>query len=108
MNRNTVIIIDLLRTHISPKPSEIAEQHKFSVRLQHEGESIANFQADLKKLTKNCNYFCENCKKPTLNTHLRSQFIKAVRDNEIRVRLLQQSTNITFEEAVKLALAIES
>ncbi|KAK9703067.1 hypothetical protein QE152_g29550 [Popillia japonica] len=76
--------------------------------LQHEGESIANFQAELKKLTKNCNYFCENCKKPTLNTHLRSQFIKGVRDNEIRVRLLQQSTNITFEEAVKLALAIES
>ncbi|KAK9739449.1 Integrase zinc binding domain [Popillia japonica] len=55
-------LIDLLRTHISPKPSEIAEQHKFSVRLQHEGE----------------------------------------------IRLLQQSTNITFEEAVKLALAIES
>ncbi|KAK9703508.1 hypothetical protein QE152_g29304 [Popillia japonica] len=26
-------LIDLLRTHISPKPSEIAEQHKFSVRL---------------------------------------------------------------------------
>ncbi|KAK9720972.1 Retroviral aspartyl protease [Popillia japonica] len=100
-------LIDLLRTHISPKPSEIAEQHKFSVRLQHEGESSTNFQAELKKLTKNCNYFCENCKKPTLNTHLRSQFIEGVRDNEIRVRLLQQSTNITFE-AVKLALAIES
>ncbi|KAK9703501.1 Retroviral aspartyl protease [Popillia japonica] len=73
-----------------------------------EGESIANFQAELKKLTKNCNFFCENCKKPTLNTRLRSQFIKGVRDSEIRVRLLQQSTNITFEEAVKLALAIES
>ncbi|KAK9751474.1 hypothetical protein QE152_g4988, partial [Popillia japonica] len=31
-----------------------------------------------------------------------------VRNNEITVRLLQQSTNITFEETVKLALAIES
>lgn len=97
----------LLEDHLCPKPSEVAEQHKFSSRIQHEGETISNFQADLKKLTTNCNFICGDCKKSTINTHLRSQFIRGIRDSDIRERLLQQSPK-TFEDAVKIALTIES
>nr|XP_022905220.1 uncharacterized protein K02A2.6-like [Onthophagus taurus] len=100
-------LVNLLRSHISPKPSEIAEQHKFTMRVQHEGESIAHFHSELKKLTTNCNFVCENCKQPTVNTHLRSQFIRGVRDSEIRERLLQQN-KLTFEEALKVAISIEA
>lgn len=101
-------LIKLLRSHLCPIPSEIAEQHKFSNRVQHEGESIANFQADLKKLSTNCNFKCGNCNTSTNSTHLRSQFVRGIRDNDIRERLLQQDASKTFEDAVKLALAIES
>lgn len=100
-------LIDLLRDHISPKPSEISEQHRFSCRIQHEGESIAKFQAELKQLSTNCNFKCTECGKPTINTHLRTQFIKGVRDNDTREKLLQ-SSKISFEEAVKIALSIEA
>ena len=103
-------LIDLLRSHLCPKPSEIAEQYKFLTRIQHEGESIAQFQAELKKLTVNCNFTCENCKKPTVNTYLRGQFIRGVHCNETREKLLQFSTSktLSFEEAVSIASAIEA
>ncbi|XP_031332347.1 uncharacterized protein K02A2.6-like [Photinus pyralis] len=101
-------VVQLLKMHICPPPSEIAEQHRFSLRVQHEGESIANFVAELKRLTTNCNFKCIECDKPTINTHLRSQFIKGIRDNDIRERLLQQTApTFTFDKAVELALSIE-
>jgi hypothetical protein len=98
----------LLKNHLSPQASEIAEQHKFLLRLQHEGESIANFVADLKMHTTNCNFICPSCKHSTTDTHLRSQFIRGVRDNDIRERLLQQKEDVNFQKIVELALAIET
>lgn len=101
-------LVEMLQNHVCPKPSEVAEQHKFTLRTQHEGESISNFQADLKKIASKCNFVCENCKKSTIATHLRSQFIRGIRDNEIRERLLQQESLVTFEVICKKALAIEA
>lgn len=100
-------LLTLLKNHICPRPSEVAKQHKFCSRVQHEGESISQFVAELKRLSTNCNFVCINCNKSTFNTHLRLQFIRGIRDNEIRERLLQ-SSNLSFEEALKVAHSIES
>lgn len=100
-------LVKLLKEHFCPVPSEVAEQHKFSLRTQHEGESITSFQTELKRLSTNCNFSCESCKKSTITTHLRSQFIRGLRDNEIRERLLREKST-SFSEIIQLALAIEA
>lgn len=101
-------LITLLKGHLCPAPNEVAEQHKFALRVQHEGESISSYQAELKRLTKNCKFVCESCKASTINTHLRSQFIRGVCDRDIREKLLQQSSKISFDDAVRIAQSIES
>jgi hypothetical protein len=95
-----------LKDHLDPQAIEIAEQHKFLLRIQHEGE--VNFVADLKMNTTYCHFVCTSCKKSTNDTHLRSQFIRGIRDNDIRERLLQQKEDVTFAKVVELALAIET
>ncbi|GBP47942.1 Retrovirus-related Pol polyprotein from transposon 412 [Eumeta japonica] len=42
------VLIKLLQNHIAPEPGEVALQHKFCLRQQQEGESIANYVAGLK------------------------------------------------------------
>lgn len=75
-------LVTVLKEYLSPKASIIAEQHKFTLRLQHEGETIADYVAELKKMTINCEFKCEGCSASTINTHLRSQFIRGIRDSE--------------------------
>jgi hypothetical protein len=96
----------LLKDHLDPQASKIADQHKFLLRIQHEGESIANFVANLKMYTTYCNLVCTSCKKSTNDTHLRSQFIRGISDENIRERLLQQKEDVTFAKVVELVLAI--
>jgi hypothetical protein len=40
----------LLKDHLCPQSSIFAAQHKFLFRVQHEGESISNFIADLRPM----------------------------------------------------------
>lgn len=65
-------LVKLLKQHLTPQSSVIAEQHKFALRTQHEGETIANYVAKLRKMTLYCDFKCEHCKKSTINTHLRT------------------------------------
>lgn len=46
-------LVKLLKQHLPPKSSVIAEQHKFAIRTQQEGETIANYSAELPKMTTN-------------------------------------------------------
>jgi hypothetical protein len=84
--------------------SVLLEQHKFLQKLQQEGESITNFVADLKMAATYCNFVCTGCKHSTNDIHLRSQFIRGIRDNGIREQLLQQKEDVTFAKVVELAL----
>ncbi|XP_045455951.1 uncharacterized protein K02A2.6-like [Melitaea cinxia] len=73
-------LVELLRNHIAPEPGEVAQQHKFCLRQQHECESIANYVAGLKEIGGKCNFICNNCKNSTFETHLRVQFIRGLRE----------------------------
>jgi len=94
------ILITLLKNHLCPTPNEIAEQHRFYIRNQNDGESISIFVKELRKLTLHCNFNCKKYKASTIDVHLRSQFIRGLRDTDIREKLLQE-TNMTFDKAVE-------
>lgn len=98
-----------LMQHLMPLPNEIGEQHRFSRRIQSEGESIAEFVAELKKLSKYCNFTCSNCKASTNNCHLRLQFISGLQNTKIleRLLLLKQSEN-TFQSCLEIAKNMET
>ncbi|GFW62884.1 integrase catalytic domain-containing protein [Trichonephila clavipes] len=49
-------IVKLLSEHLNPKPLEMTERFRFYKRKQFEGESIANYSAELQKLSIHCNF----------------------------------------------------
>jgi len=100
------ILITLLKNHLCPTPNEIAEQNRFYIRNQNDGESISVFVKELRKLTLHCNFNCKKCKASTIDIHLRSQFVRGLKDTDIREKLLQE-TNMTFDKAVEIAQSME-
>ncbi|XP_075748164.1 uncharacterized protein LOC142814120 [Rhipicephalus microplus] len=46
----------LLDAHLAPKPSIIGERAKFYRRAQHEGESLPEYVAELRKLSQSCQF----------------------------------------------------
>lgn len=101
-------LVQILRNHIAPEPGEVAQQHKFCLRIQQEQESIANYVAGLKEIGGKCNFVCNGCKISTFETHLRVQFIRGLRNAEIKERLLQEPSTAKVEEIIKIAMAIET
>ena len=47
---------EIVQKHLKPKPSEIVQRYKFHTRVQRSGESIANFVAELRNLSQDCNF----------------------------------------------------
>ena len=47
---------EALKAHFDPKPLVIAECFRFYQRSQAEGESVAEFAADLRRLTIRCSF----------------------------------------------------
>lgn len=99
-------LVDLLKNYLDPQASTLALQHKFIQREQHNGECIADFSTELKKLTMNCKFDCV-CGKSIGDLLLRLQFIRGLKDNEIRTRLLQEREVKPFNDIVSIATAVE-
>ena len=49
-------LVEAFRAHLDPKPIIIAERLEFHCRNQREGESIAQYIVELKKLSGHCNF----------------------------------------------------
>ena len=49
-------LVQTLRDHLKPKPLLIAERFRFHRRNQHEGETVAQYLAELRKLTEQCEF----------------------------------------------------
>ncbi|XP_052751504.1 uncharacterized protein K02A2.6-like [Galleria mellonella] len=107
-NKTYEQLVEILKNHIAPEPGEVAQQHKFCLRIQNENESIANYVAGLKEIGGKCNFICNSCKSTTFDTHLRVQFIRGLRSSEIKERLLQESSQTSFDEIMRIAMAIET
>ena len=49
-------LVRVMKEHFTPKPAVIAERYRFHQRKQHEGETVAQYLAELRKLTEACEF----------------------------------------------------
>lgn len=93
--------VKLLKEHLNPKPSILAERYIFRQRKQKTNEKIQCYVAVLKKLSRFCDFGA------TLNENLRDQFVCGIKCDAIRQQLFA-SGDITFQKAVKTACILEA
>ncbi|XP_054279615.1 uncharacterized protein LOC128997865 [Macrosteles quadrilineatus] len=93
-------IVRIIKGHLHPKPSFIAERYKFSLRTQLDHESVADYIVNLKKLSVNCEF------KDKLPDHLRDRIVSGLRDDATKKRLLGEE-DLTFEKTVQIATSME-
>ncbi|MEE4247156.1 MAG: hypothetical protein V2I33_17220 [Kangiellaceae bacterium] len=94
-------VCSALSSHFSPKASEILERFRFSTRDRRSGEPICDFVAELRHLSKNCNFGSSLCKM------MRDRLVLGINDKELQQRLLEES-NLTFESALEKCQAFEA
>ena len=49
-------IVDKARAYLNPKPSPIVKRFEFNTRCQGEGESVATYVAELRKIAEFCDH----------------------------------------------------
>ena len=94
-------LVKKLTSHLSPKPSEIAERFRFHKREQGPGESVNKFVADLRRLAIHCNF------DTALSKTLRDRFVCGLCAEHIQNRLLA-GPELTFDTAIKIAVSMET
>ena len=90
LDKNYHELIAVMNKHQNPKPSVRVERYKFNIRESQPGESIQFYATELKRLSEHCD----------------SGFRL---DNTTRDRLVcgVRMTEVSFEEALKIACAME-
>ncbi|XP_039511288.1 uncharacterized protein K02A2.6-like [Pimephales promelas] len=94
-------LTDLLQSHYNPKPSEIVQRFKFNSRTRAVNETVMEYVAVLRELAQHCNYGDK------LKEMLRDRLVCGIADDRMQRRLLAEP-ELTFEKALKVALAIET
>ncbi|XP_049886982.1 uncharacterized protein LOC126381553 [Pectinophora gossypiella] len=93
---------DLMRKHLQPSPSALAERYRFRQRRQNVEENIAGYVAELKRLARNCKFGS------SLSENLRDQFVCGMRSEVIRQRLFAEDDDLSFSNAVTVASSLEA
>ena len=94
-------LVKLVKGHYQPTPSVIVQRFKFNSRAQLQGESIATFIAELRRLSEHCGYG------ESLNDMLRDRLVCGTTNSQLQKRLLSEP-DLTFKKALELAQALES
>jgi hypothetical protein len=94
-------LVAALKEHLSPKPLVIAERFRFHKRDQHAGETVAEYIAELKRLSEHCNFG------NVLNDALRDRLVCGISSETIQRKLLSEE-DLTFKKASETAIAIEA
>lgn len=89
-----------LKKHYEPKHLIIAERYYFHRRCQAAGETVAEFVAELRRLTTHCDFG------DYLDTALRDHFVCGLR-NEATVKKLLTEEKLLFKQAVEIAQSME-
>ena len=89
-------IVDVLTKHYEPKTLVIAEGFQFHRRNQAVGESVAEYIAELRRLTRHCEFGAY------LDDALRDRFVCGLQSETIQKKLLME-TDLTFQRAVENA-----
>lgn len=94
-------IVETLKGHFEPRRLVIAERFRFHRRNQLPDESVAEFVAELRRLTVDCEF------KEHLDEALRDRFVCGLQSEAIQKRLLGES-ELTFSKAVEMAQTMET
>ena len=94
-------LVDLLTSHLDPKPSVIVERFKFNSRFRRDGETAAQFLAELRNLAQYCDYG------QSLDDMLRDRLVCGINDGKIQRRLLAEK-DLTLKRTWEIILAMES
>ncbi|KFD49840.1 hypothetical protein M513_09307 [Trichuris suis] len=94
-------IVRALQCHFIPKPSVIYQRFHFQRRLQRDGEGIATYIAEFRRLASDCNFGSN------LEERLRDQFVCGLKDEDLQKRLLAHS-ELDLNDALREAVAAES
>lgn len=100
-------LIKIIEEHLAPKRNVLVAQHHFLSTFQSDQQSISDFNAALKRNIGDCAFVCPGCAGSISEVFLRAQFIRGLKDNNIRQHLLQSSKN-TYSEVLSSALVSES
>lgn len=100
-SKSFVDLTKVLEKHLQPKPSILAERYKFRHRKQNCDETVSDYVAVLKKMSKTCEF------KTWLEESLRDQFVCGIRCETIRQRLFTED-DLDFARAYYLAVSMET
>ncbi len=90
-----------LRTYYTPKKLVIAERNRFYLRSQKEGETVAQYVAQLRFLSKDCAF------RAFLDEAIRDRFVVGLRNEAVKRRLLGEE-NLELPRAIELASSMEA
>ena len=68
-------IVKLLTEHYQPKPSRVVQCYLFNSRIRKQGESVATYVAELKRLSEHCEFAA------TLNDMLCDRLVCGINDS---------------------------
>ena len=88
-------LVDLAAAHFNPKPSPIVKRYKFNSRCQREGESIATYIAELRKIVEHCEYGA------VLSDMLRDRLVCGTNHKGIQRHLLL-GPGLTFDKTIRV------
>ena len=94
-------LVDLAGKYFSPRPSPIVKRFEFNSRRQKEGESIATYVAELRKIAEHCDFGA------VLSDMLRDRLVCGTVHKGIQRRLLVE-TALTFDKALEISLGAEA
>lgn len=89
-----------LDNHFSPAPNHIVERFKFNKRDQNQGESIADYVAELRRLSDYCQF-------TDLDDRLRDRLVCGVLEENLKQKFFEEGEALTFAKALEMAQASE-
>ena len=93
-------LVKVMKNHLKPTPPVIAERFKFHRRNQRDGETVAQYLAEMRKLTEQCDL------KEYLEEALRDRLVCGLRSEAIQRKLLVEES-LTLQRAYEIAHSME-
>ena len=94
-------LVRLVGNHHNPRPSEIVQRFKFHNQFRKSGQSVANFVAELRQLSENCEFGAY------LDDMLRDRLVCGINNDSIQRRLLAETPKLTFKKALEMSQGME-
>ena len=100
MDTKLVDIWVILKNHHNPPPSDIVERYKFNICTRRDGQTVAIYLAELRKLSEFCNFSNK------LDEHIRDRLVCGIRNTRIQ-RLLLARKALSLVTATEIAIGAE-